>query len=103
MNRKIGLSKLLLFTELILKNSVKQNIKFLKLMSTMKMYVRHQINSLFCCINNAMYVPIIIIIIKISDACPIGKTERLQYCRATPQAPAPLKKKKTDAKEADYD
>ena len=42
---------------------------------------------------------IIIIIVKINDASPSGKTERLQNCRATPQAPAPLKKEKTDAKE----
>ena len=51
---------------------------------------------------NIIYI-IIIIIIKICDASPSGETERLQNCRATPQAPAPLKKKKTDAKEADYD
>ena len=37
-----------------------------------------------------------IIILKISDASPSGKNKRLQNCRATPQAPAPMEKNKTD-------
>ena len=46
---------------------------------------------------------LLLLLLKYVTPAQVGKTERLQNCRATPQAPAPLKKKKTDAKEADYD